>query len=505
MVSDKAVLTESKGRGSTVSGRGQHHGCSGENVEHPRNENRSHSGSHAEYRSLSRADEGLACILPSPHETVPLPALNVEEESTSGPAAPNEGREIHGEVDTGTGSSSLAVVPIDRPTADMIRVAMGFVGSLAENAIGKRVLQDIRYICDSFAFPVIVRHSKYIEDGPSEARVLKKARFECVRVANCESEKCSFNITVRTLSILDNQELSHKYAVEFSSAEHNHGPDLAEVRKLLPANIVKEADEMHNRSHIKFEDVVRFMEDKYGFTVDRKGLQRRMRWLQTKRSPKELDCNELIQTLMELRNTDIGSRSYMTSRQDNALQSVCWGLSHWRCDYEQFGILPGICIDCKANANAYSMNLVTISARTNAGTECTIFMGFLADETDKTFIWLLRCFKDCCGVDPSMIATDQQAACMYACRCVFPMTYLTLDDWHLNQNQLKNVWAHVCKIGRKEWNEPMNNGLFLLRRSNTSASFLSRRAEFEAKFFTGHIEELPKWYKYPRKDNSQLL
>lgn len=54
---------------------------------------------------------------------------------------------------------------------------------------------------------------------------------------------------------------------------------------------------------------------------------------------------------------------------------------------KSFGILPGSCIDCKANANSYSMQLVTISAKTNDGKECTAFMGILADETEGTFIW----------------------------------------------------------------------------------------------------------------------
>lgn len=83
---------------------------------------------------------------------------------------------------------------------------------------------------------------------------------------------------------------------------------------------------MHHGSRIKFLDVVRFFEDNYGFLMDRRGLQKRSKLMESKRSPKELDCNGLILRLMELRNIGAGSRSYLMRRNDSALQSMCWGI-----------------------------------------------------------------------------------------------------------------------------------------------------------------------------------
>ena len=68
-----------------------------------------------------------------------------------------------------------------------------------------------------------------------------------------------------------------------------------------------------------------------------------------------------------------------------------------------------------------------------------MFMGFLADETESTFVWLLSCFKEFYCLAPAMVALYQQAACMQACANAFPSTYITPDDWHLNKNKLKNV------------------------------------------------------------------
>lgn len=184
---------------------------------------------------------------------------------------------------------------------------------------------------------------------------------------------------------------------------------------------------MHHGSRIKFQDVIRFLKNKYGFLMDTQRFHNRIKRPESKCSPKELDCNDRIHRVMDLRKLDVESPSYLTKRYDSALQYVCSGLSEWRRDCESFGI-PGICIDWKANANEYSIILVKLSARTDDSHERTILMDFISDEAYEMFVRLLKGFKSFGGVDPSMVALDQQAACMQGCRIVFPMAYLTLDD-----------------------------------------------------------------------------
>ena len=176
-----------------------------------------------------------------------------------------------------------------------------------------------------------------------------------------------------------------------------------------------------------------------------------MRWLATKRAPKETDCENLKQELMKIRNEHVGSVGYISRTETGALSSVCWAFWSWLQDYAQYVICPVVCIDGKANFNAYSLSLVTINARTNNSSLCTVFMGFLSDETEDTFNWLFARFKESIFCDTIMIAMDQQAACMICCRNIFPLTYITVDDWHLNHNLLKNVWAWLTKIRKREW------------------------------------------------------
>lgn len=208
----------------------------------------------------------------------------------------------------------------------------------------------------------------------------------------------------------------------------------------------------------------------------------------SKRSPRELNCERLKGALSNMKNRDVGCVSYMKTRVSNAMHSVCWALSQWRRECEQHRIVPGVCMDCKGNANDYSLSLVTMNTRNNYGLASAVFMGFLADETFETFIWQFRCFNPC------MIAMDQQSACLGACRQVFRNTYITLDDWHLNQNQVENVWRWLCKIGKRDWNVEVNDELFLLRNSGSPESF-QERSVLEAKYDTPFTKELSEWYK----------
>lgn len=99
---------------------------------------------------------------------------------------------------------SVQIIPLDRPTADIIRIVTGFIGSLANNEPGKRVLQDIRYICDCFGYQMIVRKSDHVGELKHELnRVPMLAKLECF-------EYCSFFICLKTVEIYVRESLARK-------------------------------------------------------------------------------------------------------------------------------------------------------------------------------------------------------------------------------------------------------------------------------------------------------
>ena len=256
---------------------------------------------------------------------------------------------------------------------------------------------------------------------------------------------------------------------------------------------------MHNKCFIKLEDEVTFLEKEHNFLIDRRGPRRRVDWAYRNLHPRKRDCRHLVQTLFDIRNEDPGCLSYVQADQDSVLRSDSWTYAEWIRDYERYGIIPGICIDCKCSGTQYSMILVIINGGTNSGRVCTYFMGFLSTETLESFIWSFQCFKRILRVAPSMIAMDQQAGRIRAARTIFPASYVTLDDWHANKNQLANVGNYTTSIRQTHLAREMNNDLHVMRRSSKASKCLRRRDTFEAKSFaafaTVETTTPPDWFK----------
>lgn len=114
-----------------------------------------------------------------------------------------------------------------------------------------------------------------------------------------------------------------------------------------------------------------------------------------------------------------------------------------------FEIVPGVSMDCKANANRFGMSLFTINGRTNSAHITTYFMAILPNETEEILVKVLSHFSEVISVSPAIISIDQNAACIAAIKPVFPLSFISLDAWHFNKNQLENVQQRCNKIKEK--------------------------------------------------------
>lgn len=65
-------------------------------------------------------------------------------------------------------------------------------------------------------------------------------------------------------------------------------------------------------------------------------------------------------------------------------------------------------------------------------------MGFIGGEAEQDFTELLSPFKSMIPISPTMITMDQSAACISATEKVFYRSFIVLDEWLLNKNQIKN-------------------------------------------------------------------
>lgn len=119
--------------------------------------------------------------------------------------------------------------------------------------------------------------------------------------------------------------------------------------------------------------------------------------------------------------------------------SACWAFAEWIEDYETFGVTPGVSLDCKAVANRYGFPLITINWRCNDVFSLTFFMGCISSETEADFIVILSQFKSMIPISPALTSMDQSAAFIAPTEKVFDRSFIIIDEWHLNQIQMKNV------------------------------------------------------------------
>lgn len=104
-----------------------------------------------------------------------------------------------------------------------------------------------------------------------------------------------------------------------------------------------------------------------------------------------------------------------------------------------------------------------------------------------------------------MVVVDQNAAMIAAVRSVFPNSFIVLDDWHLNKNQLRNTAVWCAKISRQSWAADMSRDLHMMRKLGTLEQLHSKREAFEEKYFTSIGMDPPKWYKFLYHSNPSMV
>ena len=244
-----------------------------------------------------------------------------------------------------------------------------------------------------------IRSSSYVyekSDDSSGRKQLQRVGFVCpFGDDHVLKETCGFNFSVFKTSteffegtgegLHGVDYLDKYYYARYPEGWHAHPPSTDTMKRILPASILKEAIKMKHKSLVATEDVVRHLEDKYGFLINRQALGRKLRWHLRKNHPAERDSHFLVQNLLELttKMPDMFARTRMA--ENRTLHAVCWSFPDWREDYMRYGVVPGAAIDAKELKNCYNIPFVNISGRTNNGSLRIYFMGFIPSEDKEGF------------------------------------------------------------------------------------------------------------------------
>jgi hypothetical protein len=105
-------------------------------------------------------------------------------------------------------------------------------------------------------------------------------------------------------------------------------------------------------------------------------------------------------------------------------------------------------IDCTYKTNLYNLPMVDMVGATANGTSFQVAIGLVANEDERSFSWILRCFADyaiALGIKPRVILIDRDQALMNALRNVYADVPILLCRWHLNKDFLAYCRVNIAK------------------------------------------------------------
>lgn len=102
-----------------------------------------------------------------------------------------------------------------------------------------------------------------------------------------------------------------------------------------------------------------------------------------------------------------------------------------------------------------------------------------------------------------VVITDDSAAFIVLIKEVMPMSFIQLDEWHLDQRQYVNVVSTLRRMGMPKRFCDLENELHLMRRSSSIVRFQIRRANFEKKWFENSMDCIHELFQ--RNRNCSLV
>jgi len=403
------------------------------------------------------------------------------------------------------------------PISESVGEALRVVARCHEGCDSFGLIENLRHVSESFGYRFRVRRSEYHEAGNLD-KCLRNATLECP--TETSGGRCTFRCRLVGMLCVDDGD-AHiddrgpgesdagatgkkvRHEIYLRGHSHNHPPSDEVMRNAIPMEAMQEAVRMRNTSYITCRDIIRHIEDKYGISLQRNRFRRNLAAASGRLHPTESDCNEMIASLIEMKHKNEQMHFNVRLTEDGRVHSVMWVLPQWREDYVLYGIMPGVSMDCKSIANAYDLPLIAVTGRTGEGQCCIFGMGFLATQCEGDIVWFLRELKKTMPAEPNTVTTDQDMAFINACRKVFPTSFQMLDEWHLNQNQIRNVSSFLQEKGSPALHSRIKQGaellpralsgagnpssfdqmtldIFSLRRSSTPTRFEQRRAQLQS-------------------------
>jgi len=232
-------------------------------------------------------------------------------------------------------------------------------------------------------------------------------------------------------------------------AEHNHELASPNSKKFLrskrkKSDAQKNLIDLLDNSRVRPSKIASVLMNQAG-GVDRLNLtsQDIQNYLQTRRQ-KDLEKGDAQLMLQYFQRRQFENPGFFYAIQmdvDGHLANCFWVDARSRIAYKNFGKV--VVFDPTYLTNKYKMPFVPFTGVNNHHQSILFGCALLWDETQDTFEWLLRTWKEAMfGVAPHTIITDQDSAITNAVATVFPNSKHHFCMWHITK-KIPEYLSHV--------------------------------------------------------------
>lgn len=154
------------------------------------------------------------------------------------------------------------------------------------------------------------------------------------------------------------------------------------------------------------------------------------------------DAQNLLDYFKKMQGENPGFFYAIQLDDDNRMANVFWADARSRAAYSHFG--DAVTLDTMYRVNKYKVPFAPFTGVNHHGQMILFGCALLLDDSEASFIWLLKTFLAAMNDRPPVsIITDQDRAIQTAVAQVFPETRHCISKWHVLREGQERL-AHVC-------------------------------------------------------------
>lgn len=156
------------------------------------------------------------------------------------------------------------------------------------------------------------------------------------------------------------------------------------------------------------------------------------------------DAQSMLEYFKKMQSENPGFFYAIQLDEDNRMANAFWADARSRTAYSHFGDV--VTLDTTYRVNQYKVPFAPFTGVNHHGQTILFGCALLLDDSEASFVWLLRTFVTAMGDRPPVsIVTDQDRAIQAAVSQVLPKSRHCISKWHVLREGQERL-AHVCLI-----------------------------------------------------------